>query len=70
MGDNLSAIDLGSGRSAQKIAAGELHVCALLDSQRIKCWGGNSQGQLGVEHANSLGDGANEMGDFLPYVAF
>ena len=30
MGANLSAVDLGPGRSAVKVAAGYYHTCALL----------------------------------------
>lgn len=33
--------------SAIHIAAGMLHSCALLDDGTIKCWGNNSDGQLG-----------------------
>ena len=39
LGDNLPAIELGSGRTAQQIVAGDYHACALLDDGTVKCWG-------------------------------
>ncbi|MEI2779669.1 MAG: hypothetical protein V9G19_27675 [Tetrasphaera sp.] len=30
------------------IVAGETHACALLTDQTLRCWGGNSLGQLGT----------------------
>ena len=42
MGDNLSVIDLGTGRSAKAIAAGGFHTCILLDNDQVKCFGYNS----------------------------
>ena len=68
MGDNLSAIDLGTGRTATAIAAGIYHTVALLDNGTVKAWGQNSRGQLGQGHTNNIGDGADEMGDNLSAV--
>ncbi|MEK2646660.1 RCC1 domain-containing protein [Bdellovibrio sp. BCCA] len=68
MGDSLSAIDLGTGRTARQLAAGNNHTCALLDNSTVKCWGLNSAGHLGQGHINKIGDGAGEMGDALPAV--
>jgi E3 ubiquitin-protein ligase HERC3 len=68
MGDALPAVDLGTGRSAKAIAAGDLHACALLDNDAVKCWGANSQGQLGLGDVEDRGDGPGEMGDKLPAV--
>ena len=43
-----NAIDLGSGRTARMLAVGTGHTCAILDDDSLKCWGGNSFGQLGL----------------------
>ena len=58
MGDNLPAIDLGTGRTATQISAGFYHTCALLDDATTKCWGDNGYGQLGYGGVmfDSLGD--------------
>jgi alpha-tubulin suppressor-like RCC1 family protein len=68
MGDNLTIVDLGTGRTATAISAGQNHTCALLDNASVKCWGSNSNGQLGQGNTNNLGDGANEMGDNLTSI--
>ena len=41
MGNNLSTIDLGVGRSATAITAGDFHTCVLLDNNQMKCFGFN-----------------------------
>lgn len=68
MGDNLPALDLGSGRSAARIAVGSSHACALLDNGSVKCWGVNTYGQLGLGNTETRGDDPNEMGDDLPAI--
>ncbi len=68
MGVNLPAVDLGPGRTATAITAGEVHTCALLDDATIKCWGANGFGQLGLGDTETRGDGPGEMGVNLPAV--
>ncbi len=68
MGDNLPTIDLGSGRTATQISSGSYHTCALLDDSSVKCWGRNSNGQLGIGNSSNIGDGENEMGDHMSSV--
>jgi alpha-tubulin suppressor-like RCC1 family protein len=68
MGDSLPTVSLGAGRSATAIAVGSYHACALLDNSRVKCWGYNVSGQLGLGDTSNRGDGASEMGDSLPLI--
>jgi alpha-tubulin suppressor-like RCC1 family protein len=68
MGDALTAVNLGTGRSAKAITAGSAHFCAILDNNATKCWGQGSSGQLGQGSTSHLGDGATETGDNIPFV--
>ena len=68
MGDNLPAVDLGTGRRAVEISAGELHTCARLDDGQVKCWGSNNSGQLGLGDEIDRGIQPGEMGDSLPAI--
>ena len=43
-----NAIDLGSGRTAVAVSAGDEHTCAILDNGDLKCWGRDHSGQLGT----------------------
>jgi alpha-tubulin suppressor-like RCC1 family protein len=65
MGDALPAVNLGTGRTAKRIAAGHAHACAILDNGALKCWGLNSSGQLGQGDARGRGAAASDMGDAL-----
>ncbi|WP_437278124.1 hypothetical protein WME90_44025 [Sorangium sp. So ce375] len=64
----LTAVNLGSGRTAKAVSAGRNHTCALLDDSTIKCWGRNHRGQLGLGDTTARGDSAGEMGNNLPTV--
>ncbi len=70
MGDNLLPVNLGSGGHATAIAvtSGNLHSCALLSDDSVKCWGENQYGQLGQGNTTDRGDGPGELGDSLPPV--
>ena len=70
-------VNLGTDRTAKKIVAGTNHTCAILDNDKVKCWGLNNSGQLGLgDRTVSMprrinkdrGDAPNEMGDHLNYV--
>jgi alpha-tubulin suppressor-like RCC1 family protein len=67
MGDNLPPVDLGTGRTAQAIAAGT-NACALLDDGAVKCWGDNYYGALGLGDNLDRGTLPGQMGDNLPPV--
>ena len=50
------AVDLGAGRTAIAIAAGDAHTCAVLDNGAVRCWGFGGSGRLGYGDSNSIGD--------------
>ncbi len=66
MGQALPAVDLGTEARPLAISAGTRHTCALLDDHSVKCWGDNSDGQLGLGDTETRGDQPGEMGDALP----
>jgi alpha-tubulin suppressor-like RCC1 family protein len=68
MGDNLPAISLGTGAVVGELAVGDSFSCAVLEGGKIKCWGGNFSGQLGLGDTQDRGDDPTEMGDNLPFV--
>jgi alpha-tubulin suppressor-like RCC1 family protein len=67
MGDQLRAVNLGSGRVAIHVSA-SAHTCAALEQGDVKCWGGNEAGQLGQGDLIDRGLLASHMGDSLPRV--
>ena len=68
MGNSLPIVNLGTGRTALAVTAGDQHTCAVLDDHSVKCWGESDQGQLGYNTTNDRGDGPSEMGNSLPTV--
>jgi alpha-tubulin suppressor-like RCC1 family protein len=57
---------LGNGRTAKAIAAGGSHTCAILDNDKVRCWG--QGGHLGYGNADDIGD--NETPASAGYVDF
>eukprot|EP00798_Chlamydomonas_sp_ICE-L_P014556 gene14556-20597_t len=41
-------VDLGTRQTANAIAVGASHTCAILDDSSVKCWGRNYESQLGI----------------------
>jgi hypothetical protein len=68
MGAVLPVVDLGVGRTVRSVAVGGDNTCAVLDNERIKCWGANTSGRLGLGDSVARGTSASQMGDALPYV--
>ncbi|CAE7032759.1 rngB [Symbiodinium sp. CCMP2592] len=64
MGDQLRPIDLDA-KGVRQIAAGREHTCVVLEDDGIRCWGGNSFGQLGLGDDVNVGDNQGEMGAAL-----
>ncbi|MEY2780115.1 MAG: hypothetical protein RL623_1295, partial [Actinomycetota bacterium] len=68
LGNNLLAINLGTGVSATAISAGGAHTCALLNTASVKCFGNGADGRLGYGSQSNVGDLPNQMGDALATV--
>ena len=68
MGNALVAAQLPNGLSATKVSCGSDFTCVILSNGKVTCWGKNDKNQLGNGNANTIGDGANEMGNNLVYV--
>ncbi len=60
IGDNetpgFGPVNLGAGRTAKAISAGDFHTCALLDDGSVRCWGFGGDGRLGYGNENDVGD--------------
>lgn len=83
MGDNLPFVDLGTKDGTigtaqvevEKISLGSKHGCAMVKVadfgtvNRVKCWGLNNEGQLGLGHNNTRGTSPAHMGSSLPFIS-
>ena len=49
-------VNLGPGRTAKAISAGDGHTCAILDNNTVRCWGYGFDGRLGYNNTQSIGD--------------
>ena len=68
MGDHLLPIELGAERSASIVTAGNSRTCAILDTGALKCWGSNSDGELGLGDRLPRGITPSHMGNGLRTV--
>ena len=71
VGDNetpgsMDPVNLGTGRTATAIAAGDAHACAILDDGTVRCWGYGFNGELGYGAQEVVGD--NEVPASKPPV--
>ncbi|MFP2908340.1 RTX toxin [Pyxidicoccus sp. 3LFB2] len=51
-----TAGDVSLGGTAQDLAVGWHHSCALLTDGRVRCWGDGAHGALGLGHTRDIGD--------------
>jgi alpha-tubulin suppressor-like RCC1 family protein len=52
---------LNLGGPVASISTGGSHVCALMQTGRVRCWGENFYGSLGIGTSNDIGDNPGEM---------
>lgn len=73
MGDNLPFAKLGTNPAAgapwkvKKVAAGNVHACAILQNDRVKCWGRND-GTAALGSGNNEAYGNTKLDDNIPFV--
>ncbi len=74
MGDNLTFVDFGTNFTVAEVYLGFNFACVKSDQGKVKCWGNNDSGRLGLGDTTGsfdmIGDEPNEMGDNLPFVDF
>jgi alpha-tubulin suppressor-like RCC1 family protein len=68
MGDHLVAVDLGTTAQIASVTSGADFNCVLFGDGSLKCFGGNSYGQLGLGDALPRGRDAATLGAALPPV--
>ena len=69
MGDDLKIVDLGTDFEPIQVECGFASSCALSTEYRMKCWGLNTDGQLGQgDTIYSIGSSTNTMGDNLTNI--
>ena len=49
-------VPLPAGRTAEAVATGQTHTCAILDDGAVWCWGDNEYGKLGVGNSSNSGN--------------
>jgi len=70
-GGHLPFVDLGTNNTAKQIVAGSIHVCALLNTGSVVCWGDNVVNQVSsISTSYNIGDLSSEMGDSLVPINF
>jgi len=59
IGDDESITPIASipfSNNVLQLATGFLHTCALVEGQKVRCWGRNSVGQVGLGYNDIIGD--------------
>jgi alpha-tubulin suppressor-like RCC1 family protein len=52
-------VNLGTGRTATQVGAGENRSCALMDNAQVRCWGSGGFGGLGYGSTEDVGAGGS-----------
>lgn len=68
MGNSLPIVDVDDTHDPLQISGGWLFTCARLGNNRVKCWGDNMYGQLGLGDSVPRGTAADDMGEALPQI--
>ncbi len=69
MGDSSPRVYLGSGVLVRDVAAGYERTCVITEQGKLKCWGDNRFGQLGIGTVGgNLGTKFLDMGDNVPNI--
>jgi alpha-tubulin suppressor-like RCC1 family protein len=68
LGNGMPKINVGTGRYVVDVVTGSYHTCAVLDNNKVKCWGYNAFGTLGIGHRTSVGTNLMSTPNLLPYV--
>lgn len=68
-GGAIPDVDIG-GLPVRALSSGIAahHTCAILANNMVKCWGRGNDGSLGYEKLETIGNGASDMGENLPFV--
>ena len=53
---NMGPVNIGAGRTAKAVAAGQFHTCVVMDDNNVRCWGTGGSGRLGYGNENTVGD--------------
>ncbi|MEO0494646.1 MAG: hypothetical protein AAF081_14645 [Actinomycetota bacterium] len=62
LGEDLDVVDLGAGRTALAVSAGQDHTCVLRDIGDVVCFGRSGFGQLGQDSTDDWGSDPSHMG--------
>lgn len=68
IGKNMLGVPVGPNLPVKDYCVGSGHVCAVLGEGKVKCWGRNSQGQLGRGNTSAVGVSGSQMGELLDFV--
>jgi alpha-tubulin suppressor-like RCC1 family protein len=68
MGNSLPIVDVDDTHDPVQISGGFEFTCARLGNNRVKCWGNNMYGQLGLGDPVLRGTSAADMGEALPEI--